>query len=151
MRNQAKMKADELQHQQKAEEARGAVDFYGKAGLNVGLLNDNAGSLAQEGQVQGVGSAGNVHGQAVAPKTPVVERSDRKVGPHAGHGNNHEEPRRQNTVQTHKAGSPLTGGARAQDGRVTSNPASSRQAQLQQPLAAKNPNIIKQNNFFTPT
>ena len=127
MRNQAKMKAaDELQHQQRAEEARGAVDFYGKAGLNAGLASDNAGPLHQEGQVQGTGATGNAHGQAVAPKTPVVERSDRKVGPLSGHGNHHEEPRRQNTVQNHKAGSPLTSGPRGQDGRVTSNPASSR-------------------------
>ena len=127
MRNQAKMKAaDELQHQQKAEEARGAVDFYGKAGLNVGLPSENAGSLPPEGQAKGTGAAGNAHGQAVAPKTPVVERSDRKVGPLSGLGNPHEEPRRQNTVQSHKAGSPLTSGPRGQDGRVTSNPASSR-------------------------
>ena len=34
---------------------------------------------------------------------------------------------------------------------MTSNPASGRQTQNQQPSATKNPNIIKQNNFFTPT
>lgn len=151
MRNQAKMKAaDEAHHQQKAEEARGAVDFYGKAGLNIGVAGDNQGALPHDAHAKGPG-AGNVLGQAAAPKTPVVERSDRKVGPLSGLGNHHEEPRRQNTVQSHKAGSPLTSAARGQDGRVTSNPASNRHAQQQQPPATKNPNIIKQNNFFTPS
>lgn len=113
MRNQAKMKAaDESQHQQKADEARGAVDFYGKAGLNIGLAGENAGPLPQEGHVKGAAAAGNVLGPAVAPKTPVVERSDRKVGPLSGLGSHHEEPRRQNTVQSHKAGSPLTSAPR---------------------------------------
>ena len=50
MRNQAKMKAaDDLQNQQKAEEARGGVDFYGKGGANAGLAGEGAGSLPHEG------------------------------------------------------------------------------------------------------
>ena len=50
MRNQAKMKAaDDAQHQQKAEEARGGVDFYGKAGANAGLPSEGSGALPHEG------------------------------------------------------------------------------------------------------
>lgn len=127
MRNQAKMKAAEelLQQQQRAEEARGGPDFYGKAGQNAGPQPEGS-SLQAEGQLQGAGAAGNGHGQPAAPKTPVVERGDRKVGPLSGLGGNHDEPRRQNTVQNHKAGSPLTGSARPHDSRVPSNPASGR-------------------------